>query len=60
MRRKSLLDIEKYLPLPELQGESTLLSEDHIKQVSGLSAYLCLYLLGRVNIGIVFLCIGNS
>lgn len=36
LRQKSLLDIDKYLPLPELQGNSVLLSEEHINQVSNV------------------------
>jgi len=44
MRRKSLLDIEKYLPLPELVGHSEILTEAYLRQVSDL---LCINFLSR-------------
>ena len=39
-RRKDLLDIEKYIPLPELREPSNILQDIHIKQVNYQTASL--------------------
>lgn len=39
IKRKSMLDIDKYLPMPDLNTESSILAEDNIRQVKINSAF---------------------
>lgn len=54
MRRKSMVDIESYLPLPQLSADSCVLTEDHLRQVNdnytgSICGVTCSVVLNKIN-----------